>query len=127
MTKKILAVDDSRTMRQMVVNTLQNAGFEAHEAEDGEAGLKLFGDHAFDLIITDLNIPKMDGLELIQKVRQGTHRPFVPILMLTTEANTQQKERGRAVGATGWIVKPFNPDKLIEIVQKVCNVSKGST
>lgn len=125
MSKKILAVDDSKTMRQMIVNTLRNAGFEAHEAEDGRQALTLFGGQAFDLVITDLNIPELNGFELIEKVRQGSHRPFVPILMLTTESDVQKKARGKLVGATGWIVKPFNPDRLVEVVRKVCNVTEA--
>lgn len=124
MSKKILAVDDSKTMRHMVVSTLKNAGFETHEAEDGQQALEVFGGDAFDLVITDLNIPALDGFAFIEKVRQGAHRPFVPILMLTTESDAEKKARGKSVGATGWIVKPFNPERLVEVVRKVCNVTE---
>ncbi len=124
MRKRILAVDDSRTMLRMVSDTLSNAGFDTTCAADGQQALDAFRKTPFDLVITDLNLPVMDGYDLISHVRQGAYRPFVPILMLTTEADAAHKERGRAVGATGWIVKPFNPDRLIEVVRKVCHVGE---
>ncbi|MBM3617301.1 MAG: response regulator [Alphaproteobacteria bacterium] len=121
MSKTILAVDDSRTMRDMVAHTLKGAGFEVVSAEDGEEALKLLEQTGkIDLIITDLNMPKVDGFGLIDGVRNSAAHRFVPILMLTTEAGQEQKERGKALGATGWIVKPFNPEKLVQVVNKVC-------
>ena len=119
MTKKVLTVDDSRTMREMVAFTLRGAGFEVVEAPDGQQALAALASHKVDLIIADLNMPVMDGLTLIRKVRAaGPHRT-VPILMLTTEADDAKKQEGRAAGATGWIVKPFNPEKLVQVVKKV--------
>jgi two-component system chemotaxis response regulator CheY len=118
-SKKVLTVDDSRTMREMVAFTLKGAGFDVVEAADGQQALVVLASHKVDLIITDLNMPGLDGLSLIRKVRAaGTHRT-TPILMLTTEADGTKKQEGKAAGATGWIVKPFNPDKLIQVVQKV--------
>lgn len=117
---KILAVDDSPTMRDMVCHTLRDAGYEAVEADDGAKALEISRQMTFDLIITDLNMPNMDGFTLIEQVRANPTTQYVPILMLTTEADAQKKERGKAAGATGWIVKPFNPEKLVEVVGKVC-------
>lgn len=121
MTKTILAVDDSRTMRDMVAHTLKGAGFNVVSAEDGAEALQLLeSTEKVDLIITDLNMPKVDGFGLIGEVRGGTRHKYVPILMLTTESDIEKKERGKAMGATGWIVKPFNPEKLVQVVNKVC-------
>ena len=121
MAKKILTVDDSRTMREMVSFTLKNAGFDVLEAEDGKDALRVLStEPKIDLIITDLNMPQMDGFELIDNLRSGSKHKYVPILILTTESDVQKKERGKAAGATGWIVKPFNPEKLIQVVNKVC-------
>src|SRR5579872_6334063 len=122
MAKNILTVDDSKTMRDMVSFTLKNAGFNVIEAGDGADALRILNDQGtrFDLIITDLNMPVMDGFELIESVRANASYKYTPILMLTTESDTQKKERGKALGATGWIVKPFNPDKLVQVVGKVC-------
>src|SRR5690349_5630852 len=118
-SKKVLTVDDSRTMREMVSFTLKGAGFEVVEAADGLQGLDVLASHKVDLIIADLNMPNMDGLTLIRKVRAGGAHRTVPILMLTTEADDAKKQEGRAAGATGWIVKPFNPEKLVQVVKKV--------
>ncbi len=117
---KILTVDDSRTIRDMVTFTLKEAGFQTTVACDGVEALDIFAKDNFDLIITDLNMPNMDGFGLIENVRKGEKNQFVPILMLTTEADPEKKEKGRSVGATGWIVKPFNPEKLVQVVKKVC-------
>lgn len=120
MKKKILTVDDSRTMRDMVSFTLRAAGYDVVEASDGQAAMTAIAAAKVDLVITDLNMPVMDGLTLIRKLRAiPTHRSL-PILMLTTEADEKKKAEGRSAGATGWIVKPFNPDKLVSVVQKVC-------
>jgi len=120
MAKIVLAVDDSKTMRDMVLFTLRKAGFEALEAEDGQEALKIINASKIDLLITDLNMPNLDGFGLIQEVRTGHKNNYVPILMLTTESDPSKKERGKSLGATGWIVKPFNPEKLIQVVNKVC-------
>ena len=120
MSKKILAVDDSKTMREMVSFTLKGAGYEVVEAEDGKAALTTLNGGKVDAIITDLNMPNMNGFELIRAVRANPAYKFTPILMLTTEGDAAKKEEGKAAGATGWIVKPFNPEKLIEVVKKIC-------
>lgn len=120
MAKKVLAVDDSRTMREMVSFTLKGAGYEVIEAEDGQAALKAIDGQKVDAVITDLNMPVMNGFELIRNLRSHANYKFTPILMLTTEGDAAKKEEGKAAGATGWIVKPFNPEKLVEVVKKVC-------
>jgi two-component system chemotaxis response regulator CheY len=120
MTKRAITVDDSKTMRDMVVFTLKNAGFEVMEAEDGKAALTTLGNTPIDLIITDLNMPNMNGIELIRNLRANPTYKFTPILMLTTEGDQAKKDEGKSAGATGWIVKPFNPEKLIQVINKVC-------
>lgn len=120
MAKRILAVDDSKTMRDMVSFTLKKAGFDVAEAEDGRAALSILNGGKFDLIITDLNMPNMDGISLIKNVRGGSQHRAVPILILTTESDGTKKADGKAAGATGWLVKPFNPDQLIATVNRVC-------
>jgi two-component system chemotaxis response regulator CheY len=120
MTRRVLTVDDSKTMREMVSYTLRTAGFTVSEAEDGQAALASLKSNPVDLIITDLNMPKMDGVSLIRQLRQDSKYKGVPILMLTTEGDASKKAEGRSAGATGWLVKPFNPEKLIEVAQRVC-------
>jgi two-component system, chemotaxis family, chemotaxis protein CheY len=120
MSKRILAVDDSKTMRDMVSFTLKKAGFDVAEAEDGKAALNVLTSAKFDLIITDLNMPNMDGITLIKNVRSGSQHRAVPILILTTESDGTKKADGKAAGATGWLVKPFNPEQLIATVNRVC-------
>lgn len=117
---KVLTVDDSATMRDMICHTLRSAGYEAFEAEDGQKALDVLAAEKIDLIITDLNMPNMDGYGLIEQARAQPAYKYTPILMLTTESDAQKKDRGRAAGATGWIVKPFHPEKLVEVVAKVC-------
>jgi two-component system chemotaxis response regulator CheY len=117
--KNILAVDDSQTIREMVTFTLQDAGYEALAAVDGVDALQKIAGRHMDMIITDLNMPNMNGIELIRKVRSLADYKFVPILMLTTESLPEKKQEGKAAGATGWIVKPFNPPQLLAVVQKV--------
>jgi two-component system, chemotaxis family, chemotaxis protein CheY len=119
LSKTILAVDDSSTMRQMVSFTLEHAGFEVLEAEDGLAALAKLAGRQVQLIITDINMPRMDGLTLIREVRKLPAHRFTPILILTTESAPELKKQGRDSGATGWIVKPFSPEKLVEVVNKV--------
>lgn len=120
MTKRAITVDDSKTMRDMVVFTLKNAGFEVIEAEDGQAAINVLGNTPVDLVITDLNMPNMNGIELIRNLRANQTYKFTPILMLTTEGDQAKKDEGKNAGATGWIVKPFNPEKLIQVINKVC-------
>ncbi|BAI72979.1 two-component response regulator [Azospirillum sp. B510] len=118
--KKVMTVDDSRTMRDMVSFTLKGAGYDVVEAADGQQAMSAIATTKVDLVITDLNMPVMDGLTLIRRLRAIPAHRTLPILMLTTEADDAKKAEGRAAGATGWIVKPFNPDKLVSVVQKVC-------
>lgn len=120
MAKKIMTVDDSRTMREMVSFTLKSAGYDLVEAEDGQAALNLLKTQKVDLVITDLNMPVMDGLTLIRNLRTLPEYKFTPILMLTTEGDASKKEEGKSAGASGWIVKPFNPEKLVQVVQRLC-------
>jgi two-component system chemotaxis response regulator CheY len=122
MSKVVLTVDDSKTIREMVSFTLKNHGFEVLEAEDGQQALSVLGDKDVHVIITDLNMPNMDGFELMRQLRANPKYKFVPILMLTTESDDAKKAIGKEAGATGWIVKPFNPEKLIQIVNKVIGV-----
>lgn len=122
MTRKILAVDDSRTMRDMVSLALTGAGFEVVEAVDGvDALAKLQEVSDFDLIITDVNMPNLDGIGFTKKVREDSSLDGTPILILTTESDEAKRTEGRAAGATGWIVKPFDPEKLLQVVNKVCH------
>ena len=115
----ILAVDDSASMRQMVSFTLKNAGFNVVEAVDGQDAWEKVGDKNYDLVLTDQNMPRMDGISLTKKLRESPQFKSTPILILTTESSDQMKQAGRAAGATGWLVKPFDPNKLIEVIQKV--------
>jgi two-component system chemotaxis response regulator CheY len=119
MSKTILAVDDSASIRQMVAFTLGGAGYKVIEADDGEDGLAKAKATKVDLILTDQNMPRRDGLGLILALRALAEYKSIPILMLTTESSDEMKVRGRAVGATGWLVKPFDPAKLLEVVKKV--------
>lgn len=116
---RILAVDDSKSIRQMVVFTLQSAGHEVVEAEDGVQGLNTAKGSTFNLVLTDINMPNMDGIELIKQLRAIPSYKFTPILTLTTEAGAEKKSEGKAAGATGWIVKPFNPEQLLATIKKV--------
>jgi two-component system, chemotaxis family, chemotaxis protein CheY len=119
MAKTILAVDDSASIRQMVAFTLKSSGYEVVEAVDGMDGLEKAKSKTFNLILSDQNMPRMDGLTMIKTLRGMPQYKSVPILMLTTESSDAMKQQGRAAGATGWLVKPFDPQKLIEIVKKV--------
>ncbi len=120
MGKTVLVVDDSVSMRQMVSFTLTGAGYEVVEAGDGkEAVDKLNGGAKPNLVITDLNMPNMDGIELIKAVRGMAPHKFTPILMLTTESSDAKKKEGQGAGATGWVVKPFNPEQMLATIKKV--------
>ncbi|MCG8315299.1 MAG: response regulator [Pseudomonadales bacterium] len=115
----ILAVDDSASMRQMVSFTLQGAGYEVIEASDGQEAFDKAKNQSVDLVLSDVNMPVMDGITLIKNLRTLDTYKFTPILMLTTESAGDKKSEGKAAGATGWIVKPFNPDQLITTIKKV--------
>ena len=115
----ILAVDDSASMRQMVVMTLKGAGYDVVEAVDGAAALQLAKSKSFNLVLTDVNMPKMDGITLTRELRALPAYKFTPILTLTTESGSDKKQEGKAAGATGWLVKPFNPEQLISTVKRV--------
>lgn len=119
MSTSILAVDDSTSMRQMVAFTLKGAGYEVTEAADGQQALDIAKTRGFDMVLSDVNMPIMDGIELIKNLRALQTYKFTPILMLTTEAGTEKKMEGKSAGATGWIVKPFNPEQLLNTVNRV--------
>jgi two-component system chemotaxis response regulator CheY len=119
MTTTILAVDDSASMRQMVSFTLRHAGYEVVEAVDGVEALEYARGNVVSLVLTDVNMPKMDGITLVRELRRLESYRYVPLLMLTTEAGQEKKMEGRKAGATGWLVKPFNPDKLLATIAKV--------
>ncbi|MGC2047878.1 MAG: response regulator [Gallionella sp.] len=121
MAKIILAVDDSTSIRQMVAFTLKSAGYAVIEAADGQEGLDKANacENTISLVLTDQNMPKMDGLTLIKTLRSLPKFATTPILMLTTESSDDMKAQGKAGGATGWLVKPFDPHKLLEVVKKV--------
>jgi two-component system chemotaxis response regulator CheY len=116
---RILAVDDSPSMRQMVAFTLRSAGFDVAEAEDGAIALELARKERFSLAIVDINMPNMDGMALVRALRAEADYKFTPLLMLTTEASPERKQEGKAAGATGWIVKPFNPEQLVATIKRV--------
>lgn len=115
----ILAVDDSPSMRKMVSFTLTGAGYQVVEAVDGIDAFEKAQAQTFDLVLTDQNMPRLDGLGLTRKLREHPNFKTVPILMLTTESSDLMKQAGRAAGATGWLVKPFDPARLLEVVKKV--------
>jgi two-component system chemotaxis response regulator CheY len=120
MSKKILTVDDSRTIRDMLKLALSDAGHTVIQAEDGVRGVEVLEAAGLvDVIITDINMPRMDGYGFIEHVRSGTSNRATPILVLTTESEPAKKLRARNAGATGWIVKPFNPDKLLAAIRRV--------
>jgi two-component system, chemotaxis family, chemotaxis protein CheY len=117
---RILAVDDSASMRQMVGLTLKSAGHEVLSAVDGADGLaKATSGHPVDLVITDVNMPNMDGMTLVRELRRLPQYQGVPVLVLTTEASAERKQEGRSAGATGWMVKPFDPDGLLATINRV--------
>lgn len=119
MSARILVVDDSASMRQMVAFALTSAGFTVDEAEDGQVALGRAQGKRFNAVVTDVNMPNMDGISLIRALRGIPDYKFTPMLMLTTESGPEKKAEGKAAGATGWLVKPFNPEQLIATVQKV--------
>jgi two-component system chemotaxis response regulator CheY len=119
MSKRILTIDDSKTMRDMLMLTLADAGFDVLQAVDGEDGLDVLCKERVDVVITDINMPKMDGYGVIRHMRDKPEHKSTPILVLTTESELEKKNRAREAGATGWMVKPFDPDRLIATIRKV--------
>ena len=117
--KRILTIDDSKTMRDMLMLTLSNNGFEVLQAVDGLDGLDVLGRETVDVVITDINMPKLDGYGVIQHMRERPEYDDLPILVLTTESDQEKKERARKLGATGFIIKPFNPTGLVNVLRKV--------
>lgn len=122
MSKTVLVLDDSNTMRQMVSFTLKEAGFTVVEAENGQEGLARLAVHDVSLIITDLNMPVLDGIGFIKQARAQEKHRYTPILMLTTESQATRKQEGKSAGATGWLVKPFDPTQLLGVIKKVLPV-----
>jgi two-component system, chemotaxis family, chemotaxis protein CheY len=118
-SKTVLTIDDSRTMREMLNHALVQAGYTVLQAVDGVEGLEVLQAQGADVVITDINMPRLDGFGVIEGVRADPNHRATPILVLTTESDAAKKERARAAGATGWIVKPFNPVKLVEAVRRV--------
>jgi two-component system chemotaxis response regulator CheY len=119
MGKRILAVDDSVSMRQMVSLTLKGAGYDVVQACDGVEALALGMGSVFDLVLTDVHMPQMDGISLVRELRNVPAYKFVPMLVLTTESSAERKAEGKRAGATGWIVKPFNPPQLLATIARV--------
>lgn len=119
MTTKVLAIDDSRTIRNLLRVSLEGAGFEFHSAEDGQEGVEVFPDVDPDVVITDINMPRMDGFGVIDTLRSGPNKTNVPILVLTTESSDELKARARNSGATGWIVKPFDDVSLVSVLKRL--------
>lgn len=116
---RILAVDDSPSMRDMVRIALTDAGYEVTQATDGQEALELARRGSFDLVLSDVNMPGMDGIALIRALRSESAYKHTPILMLTTESSVERKHEGKDAGATGWIVKPFDPEQLVATMQRV--------
>ncbi len=121
MSKTVLTVDDSRTMRDMLMLALSEAGYNVVQAEDGLHGLEVLQTSDPDVIVTDINMPRMDGYGFIKSVRSDGQHRAVPILVLTTESDAEKKDRARRAGATGWIVKPFDPVKLVDAIRRVAS------
>lgn len=119
MNTTILTVDDSRTMREMLKLALSQAGYRVVQAEDGVHGLEVLSQETPQVIVTDINMPRMDGFGFIEQVRSNDAYRGIPILVLTTESDAAKKDRARRAGATGWIVKPFDPTKLIDAIRRV--------
>ncbi len=119
MSKRILIVDDSSSVRQVQTFVLSGAGYDVVEAVDGQDALAKLAGAAVHLVLTDLNMPNLDGLGLVRALRAGAATRLTPIIMVTTESEDAKKQEGKAAGATGWIVKPFTPDQLLAVVRRV--------
>ncbi|MDT8441869.1 MAG: response regulator [Desulfuromonadales bacterium] len=120
MAKRVLTVDDSATVRQVLSMTLSEAGYNVTEADNGANALQSFDNDCFDLVVTDLNMPRMDGIDLIRQIRSRAGTRFLPIIMLTTESQPERKQEGKKAGASGWITKPFRPEQLLAVVRMIC-------
>jgi two-component system, chemotaxis family, chemotaxis protein CheY len=120
-TTRILTVDDSASMRALLNHALTTEGFDVEQADDGQAALEWLALNEVDVVITDINMPRLDGFGLIEQLRAGSRHRDRPILVLTTESSDEKKARARSAGATGWIVKPFNPEKLAAAVRRVAH------
>lgn len=118
--KRIMTVDDSATVRQVLNMTLSGAGYEVIEAKDGQDALTKLSEKAVDVIVTDLNMPNLDGVGLIENIRGLPGNRFLPIIMLTTESQPEKKQEGKRAGASGWITKPFRPEQLLSVVRMIC-------
>jgi two-component system, chemotaxis family, chemotaxis protein CheY len=116
---RILTIDDSKTMRDMLMLTLVDAGFDVIQAVDGKDGIDMLERENVDVVITDINMPRMDGYEVVRQLRARPEHKATPILVLTTESEAEKKNIAREAGATGWLVKPFDPERLIATVRKV--------
>ena len=119
MAKSILIVDDARSMRGLVAMTLKSAGYEVVEACDGQDAVEKIGQHNINMVISDLNMPRMDGISFIRAVKANPKYKFLPIVMLTTESEESKKKQGQLAGAKAWIVKPFKPDTVLKVVKKI--------
>lgn len=119
MAKRILTVDDSTSLREMISFVIREAGYDVIEARDGQDALAKLNNSPVDMVITDLNMPVMNGIELTKSLRSIATYKFIPIIFLTTESQVQKKEAAKEAGATGWIVKPFKPEQLLKVVKKV--------
>ncbi len=119
MAKRVLTADDSASIRQMVSFTLKNAGYEVVEAIDGKDALSKLNGDPIHMVITDLNMPNLDGISLVKNIRSNPTYKFIPIVLLTTESQESKKIEGKQAGATGWIVKPFKPEQLVAVIKKV--------
>ena len=119
MSQTILAVDDSPSMRRMVAHVLRTGGYQVLEAEDGEDALRILRSQRVDAVLTDQNMPRMDGLALVRRLRSLEEYSRTPIMLLTTESSPEMKQKGREAGATGWMVKPFDPDRLLQMFAKL--------
>jgi len=124
-SRRAIIVDDSATMRHMVVFALEEAGYAVQQAVDGQKALNLLSHQRVDVVITEVNMPQMDGITLVRELRKLPEYKFVPILVLTTESGEEIKQQGRAAGVTGWIVKPFDPEQLRETLGRVLPASSA--
>lgn len=120
MSRRILVVDDSPTMRRLASGTLRAAGYEVVEAEHGQAGVDRLAEAEIHAVVTDLNMPVMDGLSFTEWLRANPATSAMPVLMVTTEASAEMRQKGRLAGATGWITKPYSPQKLVSSVRRIC-------
>ncbi|MFI4895900.1 MAG: response regulator [Steroidobacterales bacterium] len=126
MSKRILAVDDSASIRHLVGVTLRAAGYEVAEAADGQEALEYAREHSVDLVLADVNMPRMDGITLVAQLRSLPNYRLTPLLLLTTESSSQSKQQGKQAGATGWIIKPFHPEQLLATLERVLSGSVRS-